>query len=331
MYGPDALDNYTLAQTGHTPASGTYTQDLTNSSALSGATFGLPWLSFWQYADEDQLAVLTSIMSLLESVDATITNNTDIINYETIVSPNGWDWDYGNARGVPDESKFTTVKVGFYNNIATFLSQVSNTDVRTLQDIADSNYANDAFEGGKTFAIADDNGTTTYTGGGIQTFWSGQDSFLASLATNGVRDEIYYQARKCRQSRGSTSRSRITARAHNCLRFSSRRTLIRLTRSRRRRNILCSHYRPGIMLMECRMGWHLCRQYGVRLNLYAGGMQLRMQGRVLLVWPWELGGRGPSGGTTFPRISSYSPPDEQFASCGWRATSFVDGLGLDCV
>ncbi|KAK5313573.1 hypothetical protein LTR70_007557 [Exophiala xenobiotica] len=183
MYGIDPRDNYTLAQQGHTPASGNYSQYITHNSALKNATFGLPWLSFWQYADDEQLATLTSIIQLIQSAGAKIINGTEILDYQTIVSPDGWNWDYGTTRGYPNESEYTVVKVDFYNNIATYLSEVTNTNIKNLQDIVDTNYVNDGTEGGYP-----------WPNGGIPQFWSGQDGFLASLATGGIRNETYYQA-----------------------------------------------------------------------------------------------------------------------------------------
>ncbi|KAK6370989.1 hypothetical protein LTR64_006235 [Lithohypha guttulata] len=196
IYGPDPRDNYSLAQVGHTPekSDGGYAQYLATSSALVNATFGLPWLSFWQYCDEQQLTTLISLIGHLESLGATIINNTEILDYETIVSPNGWNWDYGTTRGYPNESEFTVVKVDFYNNIATYLSELNNTNIRSLQDIVDYNYANDATEGGYPYTITDENDTSVPTGQGIPQFWSGQDSFLASLNTSGIQDETYFQA-----------------------------------------------------------------------------------------------------------------------------------------
>lgn len=58
------------------------------------------------------------------------------------------------------------------------------------QDIVDYDYANDGTEGGYPY-----NGTR-----GIPAFYSGQDGFLTSLATRGVRDETYYQAVNFTQS-----------------------------------------------------------------------------------------------------------------------------------
>lgn len=182
MYGPDPLDNYTSAQVGNTPRGG-YSQFITDKTALKNAVFGLPWMSFWQYAEEDQIQVLTSIIDLIRSLGATVINGTEILDYETIVSPDGWNWDYGTTRGYPNESEFTVVKVDFYNNIAKYLSEVTNTDVKTLADIVDYNNNNDGTEGG-----------TPYLNGGIPQFWSGQDAFLESLATGGIYNETYWQA-----------------------------------------------------------------------------------------------------------------------------------------
>jgi amidase len=181
IYGIDSRDNYTAAQDGMTPAGG-YMQFLANRSALTNATFGLPWDSFWVYADHEQLSQLLSIISLIESAGGVVENNTELPNYKTIVSPEGWNWDYGSARGYPNESEYTVVKVDFYNNIKAYLSELDNTTIRTLEDIVAYNYANDDTEGGYPWPR------------GIPEFYSGQDGFLASLETKGEMDEVYHQA-----------------------------------------------------------------------------------------------------------------------------------------
>jgi amidase len=181
IYGVDERDNYTSAQTGHTPAGG-YLQYLTDKSALQNATFGLPWNSFWVHADPAQVAVLLDLISLIEAAGATIINNTDLPNYETIVSPDGWNWDYGTTRGFANESEYTVVKVDFYNNIKAYLSELNNTNIRSLEDIVAYNYANDGTSGGNPWPL------------GIPAFYSGQDGFLASLETKGVMDDTYFQA-----------------------------------------------------------------------------------------------------------------------------------------
>ena len=170
-----------MAQQGKTPQGG-YAQFLAKKDVLKGATFGLPWNSFWVYADDEQKAVLVELLTSIESAGATILNGTEILDYETIISPNGWNWDYGTARGYSNESEYTVVKVDFYNNIKTYLSELENTKIRSLEDIVQYNYDNDGSEGGNPFP------------GGIPAFYSGQDGFLASLETKGVRNETYLQA-----------------------------------------------------------------------------------------------------------------------------------------
>ena len=92
IYGVDSRDNYTLAQQGKTPRGG-YAQFLTDKKALKGATFGLPWASFWSKADEEQLKDLLPLLDLIKSAGATIINGTEIRNYEKVIAPYYWDWD----------------------------------------------------------------------------------------------------------------------------------------------------------------------------------------------------------------------------------------------
>lgn len=183
IYGVDTRDNYTLGQDGKTPGDG-YAQFLTNRTSLKGAVFGLPWKSFWVYADAEQQEVLVSILQLIQSAGATIVNETEILDYETLVSNDGWDWDWGTTRGRSNESEYTVVAVDFYNNIQSYLSELNNTDIKTLEDLVKFNYENDGSEGGYSYG----------ENGGIPAFASGQDGFLASLATGGIKNETYWQA-----------------------------------------------------------------------------------------------------------------------------------------
>lgn len=183
IYGADARDNYTLSQDGNTPEGG-YAQFLSDKTSLKGAVFGLPWKSFWVYADAEQQEILVSLLQLIQSAGATIVNETEIQDYEVLVSNDGWDWDWGTARGFSNESEYTVVAVDFYNNIKAYLSELNNTSIKSLEDIVRFNYENDGSEGG--YPYPDE--------GGIPAFASGQDGFLASLATGGIRNETYWQA-----------------------------------------------------------------------------------------------------------------------------------------
>lgn len=184
IYGSDPRDNYTLIQ--KAPPHG-FSQYLTNKTALNGALFGLPWLSFWQYAPQAQQQQLYELINLIQGAGATIINGTELPHWQTIVSPNGWNWDYGTIRGYSNESEYTYVKTDFYNDIAAYLSELNNTDIRSLEDIIQFNIDNAGSEGGlPNFHPA---------------FISGQDGFYASVKTKGIMDDTYWQALEfCRRT-----------------------------------------------------------------------------------------------------------------------------------
>ncbi|CEL00494.1 Putative Amidase family protein [Aspergillus calidoustus] len=189
IYGVDPRDNATSAQVGRTPKpqSGGYTQCLADKSALQGATFGLPWESFWALGDSAQIAQLLELIHLLEDAGATVINGTELPHYRTIVPPTGWDWDYGSARGYPNESEYSYVKVDFYNHIRAYLAQLDNTNIRSLDDIVRYNRENYGSEGG--FPSIN------------PAFGSGQDGFEAALASRGIMDGTYYRALEfCRRT-----------------------------------------------------------------------------------------------------------------------------------
>lgn len=175
MYGVDERDNYTLAQIGNVPEDGNYVKFLSDKTALKGAKFGLPWTKLWSLAKEEQVAKLIEVIEEIEAAGATVYNNTDFGNLD-VISSDGWNWDFGPAN----ESEYTVVKVDFYNNIASYLSELQGTSLRSLQDIVDYNYANDGTEGGNPNVVP--------------AFESGQDGLLASLEWGGIKNETYYQA-----------------------------------------------------------------------------------------------------------------------------------------
>lgn len=69
-----------------------YTQFLTNSSALEGAVFGVPWDSFWVYAADDNLPGLFAAIEAIREAGGTVLNGTELPNYKTLVPSDGWDW-----------------------------------------------------------------------------------------------------------------------------------------------------------------------------------------------------------------------------------------------
>lgn len=181
IYGVDERDSYTAAQKGKTPSDdGGYSQFLTNKSALEGAVFGLPSASFWAKGVGKQNEKLHELIDLMKDAGAAIIEGTEITNHETIVSANGWDWDWGTSRGHPEESEYTFVKVDFYNNLNAYLSELENTEIRSFEDIVKYNRENNAIEGGEP--------------GAHPAFASGQDGLLAALETKGEMNETYKKA-----------------------------------------------------------------------------------------------------------------------------------------
>ncbi|KAJ5107329.1 hypothetical protein N7456_004004 [Penicillium angulare] len=179
IYGVDTRDNYTLAQQGKTPENG-YTQFLSNKDALKGAVFGLPWESFWAFGDAVQIAQLEELLELIKSAGATIINGTELPHYKEIVSPDGWNWDYGSTRGYPNESEYSYIKVDFYNNLRDYLAELNNTDIRSVEDLVQNNIDNYGSEGGYPSIHP--------------AFGSGQDGLVASLESKGIMNATYWDA-----------------------------------------------------------------------------------------------------------------------------------------
>ncbi|KAL8842275.1 MAG: hypothetical protein Q9170_000601 [Blastenia crenularia] len=119
---------------------------------------------------------------MIEDAGAIIVNNTEIPNYQTIVSLTGWNWDFGSARGYPNESEYTYVKTDFYNSLQMYLSELSNTTVRSVADVIQFNNEHAVQEGANP--------------GLNPAFASGQDLLLASLETGGVTNSTYWEALK---------------------------------------------------------------------------------------------------------------------------------------
>ena len=148
---------------------------MSDKKALKGARFGLPWKKLWSLAKTDEIPRLLEVIKIIQDAGATVYNNTDFGNLD-VISDKGWNWDLGSTN----ESEFTVVKVDFYNNIKSYLSELENTNIRSLEDIVAYNYKNTGSEGGYD---------STHPA-----FSSGQDSFLDSLAWGGIKNDTYWEA-----------------------------------------------------------------------------------------------------------------------------------------
>ncbi|KAI5287217.1 hypothetical protein KEM54_006152 [Ascosphaera aggregata] len=180
IYGIDDRDNQTLTQEGKTPKNG-YAQYLTDKSALRGAKFGVPWESFWKYLPAGQMEGLLELIDIIKEAGAIIVNGTELPHYKTIVNPNGWDWNWAVTRaGRYNESEFTVIKVDFYNNLKTYLSEVDNTNIKSVEDVVKYNKENYGSSGGYP--------------GVHPAFGSGQDQIEMSLESKGQMDATYWSA-----------------------------------------------------------------------------------------------------------------------------------------
>ena len=81
---------------------------------------------------------------------------------------------------------FLVIKVDFYNDIKSYLSELSNTEIRSVEDIIYYNLDSLGSEGGVPGVHAG--------------FLGGQERFYESAATNGVEDNIYLSALSFTQS-----------------------------------------------------------------------------------------------------------------------------------
>ncbi|PHH73477.1 hypothetical protein CDD80_3806 [Ophiocordyceps camponoti-rufipedis] len=153
---------------------------LARSPTKRAAAFGIPWNSFWVHADAETQRALTRVIKHLRDAGAEVYNRTEITDYDEIVSPHGWDWDYGSKRRWANRSEYTYVKVDFVRGINAYLNNLESTRVHNLTDIMTFNVRNDYEEGG--------------TPQRHPAFYSGQDGFEAAEKTGGVMDETYHQA-----------------------------------------------------------------------------------------------------------------------------------------
>ncbi|KAI4231323.1 MAG: hypothetical protein L6R40_007768 [Gallowayella cf. fulva] len=167
IYGRDDRDNYISAQAGKTPPEG-YVAILSNKTALQGANLASHGKASGPSLTLNSGFILLELINLIESAGATVVNNTDITNHESLVSPDGWNWDYGGTRGRANESEYTYGK------------SWKNTTIRSLADVVQINDEHASLEGASP--------------GLNPAFAPGQDGLLASLATGGEMNATYRDA-----------------------------------------------------------------------------------------------------------------------------------------
>lgn len=160
IMGADKRDPLTLDPKVHRESN--YTQFLSKRDVLEGAKFGLPIKGCWEWVSEDQRDAALKIFKGLKEAGAEIIE-VDYPSADDRIASNGkWDW-YAIFRsrssipqahknrelGEPSRSEFTVIKVEAYNGINAYLSELSNTDIKSFEDILEFNRENTGTEGAR--------------------------------------------------------------------------------------------------------------------------------------------------------------------------------------
>ena len=177
--GPDRDDEFTTVPERKQPIS--YMDYVADRHALKGAKFGLPMKRFWDVAPQPQRHVVERLLNLLKEAGAEVIE-VDMPCAEERIHPDGhWDWSrYSESH--PERSELTVSKVQTYKLMNKYLSTLTNTPMRTLEDICRYNDENTGSEGGMS---------KTHPA-----FPTGQDLFWDCVKTQGIEDEVYDKALK---------------------------------------------------------------------------------------------------------------------------------------
>ena len=159
MVGMDRRDNYTSAQRNNVPEDGNYRQFLADKGVLAGAVFGIPWETIWKTPSAaNDIDPLAEIIDKLREAGAIVVNGTEMLHSITSI----------RERPYLQHFRYRW-DVDLMHDLPAYLSELENTEIRTVQDIVDYNLRYQEVEGG----IA----------GTVPGFWQGQDGFHQALAT----------------------------------------------------------------------------------------------------------------------------------------------------
>jgi amidase len=122
-----------------------YTSWLAKKDALKGAKFGLPSRRVWEAASKSakhksEYIALMKLMKQIERAGAQVLD-VDFPSAEEIISPNGWDWEYGAGESGSKFSEFEVVKVEFYRSLPNYLGTLEDNKegILSLEDLVAHN------------------------------------------------------------------------------------------------------------------------------------------------------------------------------------------------
>lgn len=122
-----------------------YSEYLTTKGDLKGARFGLPNKRCWEFVTQDIKEMAVKVLEAIQESGATVVEVEFPCAEDRIPADGKWDWTYGK----PSESEFSVVKVEAYNGINSYLSELSGTPMKSLEDVIEYNEENSGTEGAK--------------------------------------------------------------------------------------------------------------------------------------------------------------------------------------
>jgi amidase len=132
----------------------TYTSWLAKKDALKGVKFGLPLKRVWEAASRNtnhksEYVALKKLTEQIADAGAQILD-VDFPSAEEIISPDGWDWEYGAGEHGSKLSEFEVVKVEFYQSLSKYLGalQENKEGIFSLEDLVAYNVRHTDKEGG---------------------------------------------------------------------------------------------------------------------------------------------------------------------------------------
>ena len=157
IMGIDERDHFTCSPSRRLAVD--YSKCLTTKESLKGARFGLPNKRCWELVQEDRKTIASKIFEAIREAGGEVLT-TDFPCAEERIPPDGsWDWldhsifkdvqstKYIRTYGEPSQSEFTVVKVDAYNGINAYLSELSDTCIKSVEDIIQYVEKNSGTEG----------------------------------------------------------------------------------------------------------------------------------------------------------------------------------------
>ncbi|KAF2760972.1 amidase family protein [Pseudovirgaria hyperparasitica] len=183
---PESLQANTGSSSNPQCTRGSYTSQLAKKDALRGARFGLPSKRVWDAASKNKNSVfeyttLREVTARLEKAGAQIVD-VDFPSAEEIISPDGWDWEFGTGVSGAALSEFSVVKVEFYQGLRKYLATLEGNkgQILSLEDVVAYNIKYTNEEGGLP---------------GTHPAWpTGQDNFDRCIETKSQDEDVYTKA-----------------------------------------------------------------------------------------------------------------------------------------